>query len=85
MIKYWTALYLCSFSSAIALGRLCLLLDAHWFLVVVLTGVGIFFWCWWNANFGNLPPISDAETITKFAVIPTVILGWIIGRMYAIG
>lgn len=59
--------------------------DLHWFLVVVLAGVGIFFWCWWNANFGSLPPISDTETITKFAVIPTVLLGWIIGRMYAAG
>lgn len=85
MIKYWTSLYIFSFSSAIALGRLCLILDLHWVVVLTLGGVVIFFWCWWNGNFGSLPPIANTETITKFAVIPTILMGWIIGRMYAIG
>lgn len=74
-----------SFSSAIALGRLCFVLDLHWLVVLLLGGITLFLWCWWNGNFGNLPPISDSETITKFAVLPTILLGWIIGRMYAIG
>ena len=84
-MKYFFSLYITCFSIALLLGRLCYLFNLHWFMVVILAGIFLATWCWWNSTFGTLSPKNSNEAITKFIVVPVAVVGWVIGRIYGIG